>query len=192
VTETITATTCEAAATQKTVSINALPTVASIADGVTSVCVSTTTPAFTNATSGGTWSIVPGTGTASIDGSGVVTGLTIGTVAVKYTTAADGNGCINSATKALTIHSSPATPGAISGTTPQTAAATGQTYSISAVTDASSYTWTVPDGWTITDGQGTITITVTVGNSGQDGNITVTATNACGTSSAQTMAVTVN
>jgi hypothetical protein len=84
-----------------------------------------------------------------------------------------------------------ANPGAITGTTAQCPNTTGQVYSITAVTNATSYTWTVPTGWTITSGQGTNAITVTTGSSGQNGNITVTASNACSTTSASTLAVTV-
>ncbi|MFN5879480.1 MAG: hypothetical protein ACK44B_11460, partial [Flavobacteriales bacterium] len=86
----------------------------------------------------------------------------------------------------------PATPGAIAGTATQCPALTGQTYSIAAVTNATTYTWTVPTGWTITAGAGTTSITVTTGTAGQNGNITVTAGNSCGTSAAATYAVTIN
>ena len=65
---------------------------------------------------------------------------------------------------------------------------TGQAYSISAVTNATTYTWTVPTGWTITGGAGTTSITVTTGTAGQNGNISVTAGNSCGTSAARTLA----
>ncbi len=79
----------------------------------------------------------------------------------------------------------PSTPGTISGTTTQCPALTGQIYSISAVTNATTYTWTVPTGWAITSGAGTTSITVTTGSTGQNGNITVRAGNGCGTSAAQ-------
>lgn len=92
----------------------------------------------------------------------------------------------------FTPSSGPATPASISGITPQCAGATGQTYSVSTVTGASSYTWTVPTGWTITGGSGTNSITVTAGSAGQNGDITVTATNDCGTSAAAFLAVTAN
>ena len=49
----------------------------------------------------------------------------------------------------------------------------------------------MPSGWTITGGQGTTSINVTTGTSGQNGNISVTAGNSCGTSSANTLAVTI-
>src|SRR6185295_17556101 len=95
-------------------------------------------------------------------------------------------------TLAVTVGAgTPATPGAITGTTPQCPALTGQIYSISAVPNATTYNWTVPTGWTITAGAGTTSITVTTGATGQNGNIIVTATNACGTSAASTLAVTV-
>jgi hypothetical protein len=60
------------------------------------------------------------------------------------------------------------------------------------VTNATNYTWTVPTGWVITAGAGTNTITVTSGAAGQNGDITVTSGNSCGTSSATTLAVVVN
>lgn len=91
-----------------------------------------------------------------------------------------------SPTTALTIS------GTISGTTAQCASLTGQVYSISAVANALNYVWTVPTGWTITGGQGTNAITVTAGATGQNGNISVTASNACVVSAAKTLAVTVN
>ncbi|MFC2116097.1 hypothetical protein ACFLTU_06460 [Bacteroidota bacterium] len=85
----------------------------------------------------------------------------------------------------------PSTPGAITGADPVNPSTTGLVYSISAVLTATSYNWTVPTGWSITGGQGTISVTLTSGTEGQDGDITVTATNSCGTSAASTKAVTV-
>jgi hypothetical protein len=60
-------------------------------------------------------------------------------------------------------------------------------YSVAAVTGASSYTWTLPSGWTGTST--TNSITATAGATG--GNITVAAVNSCGASTPQTLAVTV-
>ncbi|UAY51206.1 beta strand repeat-containing protein [Ferruginibacter albus] len=92
---------------------------------------------------------------------------------------------------AITSLATPATPGTITGAAIQCSGTTNQTYSISSVTDASTYTWTVPTGWSIQTGQGSASITVTAGTFGQNGNITVTAGNTCGTSSAQSTAVSV-
>ncbi len=65
-----------------------------------------TTPAFTNATPAGTWSIIDGTGSASVNGSGVVTGLTAGTVTVVYTV--DNGTCSNESAVSLTVNPLPA------------------------------------------------------------------------------------
>jgi hypothetical protein len=98
-----------------------------------------------------------------------------------------GNNCIcNSNNFACNV---PPLAGAITGITTHCPSLTGQIYSISAVPGASTYTWTVPTGWTITSGQGTTSITVTTGLLGQNGNITVTSTNNCGTSAQRTLAV---
>ena len=84
----------------------------------------------------------------------------------------------------------PATPGIISGSDNALPSTAGYIYSISSVTNATTYNWTVPTGWTVTAGSGTTSITVTSGTNGQNGNITVTAGNSCGTSAASTKAVT--
>lgn len=90
----------------------------------------------------------------------------------------------------LNCSSAPSTPGTISGTTAQCENATGQAYSIAAVAGATSYNWTVPSGATITAGQGTTGIIVTFATTA--GNVQVTASNNCGTSSAQTLAITLS
>ena len=80
----------------------------------------------------------------------------------------------------------PATPPTISGPSAPTIN-TSTNYSITAVSGATSYTWTVPTGWIINSGQGTTIINVTSGSNA--GNVTVTATNTCGTSTPSTKAV---
>ncbi len=106
-----------------------------------------------------------------------------------------GNSCGTSSANTLAVTVSPGTPaqpGAISGTAAQCPGLTNQTYSISAVANATTYTWTVPAGWTITSGAGTTSINVTTGSAGQNGSISVSAGNSCGTSSANTLSVTVS
>ena len=93
--------------TAVTVTLDAIPAAPdAIAGGAANVCINAATPAFTDNTSGGTWSIAAGSGTASITQGGVVTGLTGGTVNVIYTTAANAKGCTNFATIPLTVYSS--------------------------------------------------------------------------------------
>ncbi len=85
--------------------------------------------------------------------------------------------------------STPAQPGAITGST-SVCASSPHNYSITAVSGASGYTWTVPSGATITSGQNTTSITVIFGNT--SGNVTVLASNTCGNSATQSAVVTVN
>ncbi len=117
----------------------------------------------------------------------------------------------NTATAGVTVNNTtaPATPGAISNTGNPGAltlcrngAGNTQNYAISAVTGATSYTWTIPTAVgsisggavvgansVLTTASTTITVTPNNANSNNAGNLTVTASNACGTSSAQTLAL---
>jgi hypothetical protein len=100
------------------------------------------------------------------------------------------NGCGSSTAQTLAIvvnPGAPAQPSAITGGTTVCENST-QTYSVAAVSGATSYTWTLPNGWT--GSSTTNSITATVGANG--GNITVTADNGCGSSPSQTINVTVN
>jgi|GEM_PF-3124356 len=88
-----------------------------------------------------------------------------------------------------TSGTAPGTPGSITGNG-AVCAGSSDSYSISPVSGATSYTWTVPSGTTITSGQGTTSITTSAGST--SGNITVTADNACGSSTASSFSLTIN
>ncbi len=79
----------------------------------------------------------------------------------------------------------PATPGAISGIV-SVCNGSVNTYSISAVNGATSYTWTLPTGWI-----GTSTINSITAIAGTSGTISVTANNLFGSSSPRTFNITV-
>lgn len=154
-----------------TVTVNSLPTVAAIGGGATEVCVNSSTPAFTNATSGGTWSVANETGTASITTGGVVTGMTAGTVTVNYTVS---NGtCSNTATKSLTVNSLPAQPTLSSVTQPTCSVANG---SFTITNYDSSYSYTITPSTEVTRIGANVTAST--------GSYTITATNDGCTSSA--------
>jgi hypothetical protein len=91
---------------------------------------------------------------------------------------------VNSDTITITVTPVPATPMAIAGLD-TACAGTSQTYSIAAVPDATSYTWTLPGGWSGTSATDMIAATTDT----TSGVVSVTASNACGTSAASTLNV---
>jgi PKD-like domain len=82
----------------------------------------------------------------------------------------------------------PATAGSITGSLTPCQNSTGIAYSIAPVPGATSYNWTVPPGTTVASGQGTASITLDIGTT--NGNVCVTASNACGTSAASCITIT--
>jgi hypothetical protein len=83
----------------------------------------------------------------------------------------------------------PASPATPTGPVSVCSGALGTTYTIAAVPGATSYSWTVPPGATITSGQGTTSITVNWGAT--SGSVCVTAINSCGGSAPSCVAVSV-
>jgi len=120
--------------------------------------------------------------------TGQLSGTPTATVSETSFTFTASNAC-GSSTRELSIGITtiPAELSAISGPEAPTINLSAS-YSITALASATFYTWTVPAGWTIDSGQGSTSIHVTVGTDA--GNVTVTASNSCGTSSASTKAVT--
>ena len=177
--------------------INALggncPTSAGIISGSQYICTyGTTTTTFSSTVAGGTWSS-SNSAIATVNTSGLITAVAAGTATITYSIGGSGGCTLYTATRVVYVSSSgPGTPGAITGTTAQCPSVAGQIYSIAAVSGASSYTWYVPTGWTITAGQGTTSVTVTSGTSGQNGNIQVNAVNGCGTGNGSYQWVTVD
>ena len=113
----------------------------------------------------------------------------IGTTVVTFT-ATDASGNTATCTQQITLSpAAPATPGAISGLPMVCEQTAGLVYSVAPVANATVYNWTVPTGWTITSGAGTSSIVVTSGSAGQNGNISVTSGNFCGTSPSSTSPV---
>ena len=93
------------------------------------------------------------------------------------------------ATAQYSVIVSPARPdavGSISGSTSVCEGVTSLVYTVDAVTDATTYAWTVPSGWSIDSGQGSTSITATAGGVGT-GEVTVVASNSCGSTNPQTV-----
>jgi hypothetical protein len=127
-----------------------------------------------------------------------IPGATSATYSVDSASAADSgnyqvvvsnNNCLiaSNVVNVVVSATAPAQPNPITGNTIVCQNST-QTYSVAEVPGATSYTWTLPSGWrgnSITN-----SITATVGSNGD--TISVIANNGCGSSAAQTLAITVN
>lgn len=158
------------------------PTPASIS-GPTTTCENTTytftTPLVTGVTTY-TWtgplgSVITGQGTNSVDitfPAGYISG---------YVRVANTNGCGTSSQRSLYTRSTPPKPGDITGPVSGLCNTT-QTYSIAAVSGATSYTWTPPAGSTVVAGQGTTTADINFSSNLNNGYVNVVANNTCGSS----------
>ncbi|MBK7212176.1 MAG: T9SS type A sorting domain-containing protein [Bacteroidales bacterium] len=111
-------------------------------------------------------------------------------VSVSYT---NGSGCTAAAPTVfnVTVHPAPAAAGAITGTPVLCAGTNGVTYSVGAITNATSYTWTLPTGATIASGANTNSITVNFASNAVSGVVSVSGTNACGNGASSSYTVTV-
>jgi hypothetical protein len=148
-----------------------------------------------------TWSvpgatvIVSGQGTTSISVRWPFSAIHAGVVGnICVSANSSGVGCGSSSPSCLGISvqlATPVTPPSISGPA-KACPADVAIYSIAPVTRADVYNWTVPAGATITGGLGTNTIQVTYSGGFTGGQISVTASNACGTSPVRTRNVSLN
>ncbi len=117
--------------------------------------------------------ITSGQGTTSINVN-ISAGTVIGNVSVTAT-----NNCGTSSATTYMVTKKPQTSSTISGPT-DICGITSATYSIPSSFGATSYTWLVPAGMTITGGSGTTTISVNIASTFTQGLIRVMAVNACG------------
>ncbi len=175
----------------RTLSIQSVPaTPGAISGPSTAVCAGTTQTYSVPFVSGLSWTWTPppnagisggqGTNSVTVDFNNSFVSGSLKVVAV--------NSCGNSVLKSLSVKSKPDFPGTIAGNTSPCEGSV-QTYSIAAVPGAVSCLWTVPAGSTITSGQGTTTVTVSVGS--VSGNIKVKGVNACGNGTAKSLALSV-
>ena len=151
------------------------------------VAVAYSVSAVTGAT-GYTWTVPAGATITSGQGTSQIT-VNFGTAGGNVSVRSE-NSCGNSAYTNLAVNTCiiPAAPGTITGNANVVQNATAVSYSISAVSGATNYNWTVPAGATIVSGQGSNNITVNFGTSG--GNVSVRAENSCGNSSYSNLAIT--
>ena len=167
------------------ISVNPLPSASGIITGTSSVCagtnnVSYSVTAITSATSyvwtfSGTGATI--TGTTNSISINFATNATSGNLTV-YGVNSCGSGTI-SANYAITVNPLPLSAGNISGTSILCAGTNNVSYTVPAITNATSYIWTFSGtGATITGTTNSITINYDI--NATSGNLTVTGTNACG------------
>jgi hypothetical protein len=160
------------------VSVTSIPAQPGAITGTTAVCQGSSQTYSISSVAGATsyiWSLPSGWSGSSTSASITATpGSNGGTISV---TATNTCGSGTQGTLSITVTSIPDQPGAITGSTAICQGST-QTYSISAVPGATSYTWTLPSGWS---GSSTSTSITAIPGSG-GGTISVTANNTCGSS----------
>jgi hypothetical protein len=181
------------------VNISDVPDAAGNISGSVTVCqgqegVSYSVPAINNAT-GYIWNLPSGatiisgvnTNSITIDFSGSAIS---GNLTVRGTNSC-GNGAL-SANFPITVNPLPSAASTITGSASVCDGETNVTYSVSAITNASSYTWTVPGGAVVMSGAGTNSITVNYLAGSVGGDVTVFGVNSCGNGTSSVLNVTVN
>jgi PKD repeat protein len=164
------------------------PTQPSSINGQNLVCQGSSQSYSVNAVSGATdytWTL-PSGWSGSSNTNSIPT--TVGSAGGNITVTAN-NSCGSSTPRTLpvTVNQVPAQPGSIAGAT-SVCQGSSQSYSVSTISGATDYIWSLPSGWS--GSSNTNSISATVGSSG--GNISVIARNNCGSSAPRSQPVTVN
>ncbi len=146
-------------------------------------------PAVANATSYN-WGITGGTIVTGQGTNGITVDVALlfgsGSITVQAV-----NGCGTSSTRTLTIKGSPARPEPIAGNV-SVCDNTTEPYSVATVAGADTYTWVVSSG-SVSSGQGTKNITIDWSAPAAGQTMSVTTSNACGTSLSRSLTgITVN
>ena len=160
------------------------------------ICPSTSGTATVSTNAGATysWSITNGTITAGQSGTTVT--FTAGASGANVgldCTVTSASGCSSSAAQVnVPLSATVSAAGPISGPTMVCSNETLVGYSITNVTGATGYTWTVPAGASITAGANTTNITVNFGTASGTGYVIVTPTGACASGAPSTNTVTIS
>jgi CHRD domain/PKD-like domain/Secretion system C-terminal sorting domain/Putative metal-binding motif/Dictyostelium (slime mold) repeat len=197
---------CTPVSDQMTVTITQLPNTPGTITGPALVCnpAAAATFVYSIAPVGGAtgynWTvpanviIVSGQGTTSLTVRFASSAIHLGIVGNICVTASNGGSCGSSLASCLSISVqsvAPVTPGSISG---PNKACPGDVavYSISFVSRAAYYTWTLPAGATLVGPNGGLSITVQYGPTFTGGTLSVVAGNGCGNSPARTRVILYN
>ncbi|MDP2336712.1 MAG: Ig-like domain-containing protein [Bacteroidota bacterium] len=160
-----------------TFTVNPLPTVAAITPGgTTNVCIGSTWQ-LSDVTSGGVWSSA-NNAIASVNSSGLVTGVTTGNVLISYTVT-DINGCSKAANKTVNVFDAPYAAGAIAGPATFVQGTSGIAYSVDAIPNATSYVWSYSGSGVTINGTGA-SVTLYFAVNAIDGELAVKGHSYCG------------
>ncbi|MBK7388835.1 MAG: T9SS type A sorting domain-containing protein [Bacteroidetes bacterium] len=195
---------CSNSTSQNTTVVNcatpAIPASITSTGGTSKICPGDSKSYSIAVVSGATsYTWIPPTGGTVVSGQGtrfVTIQYNSGFVATANLGVTANNACGSSLPRTLSIViNTPVAPGTITmtGGIAKVCPGDSRTYSIAAVSNATSYTWTSPTGGVISSGQGTTTITVSF-NAGftANGFITVKSNNGCGSSVPRSYTVTRN
>ncbi|MEI7724257.1 MAG: T9SS type A sorting domain-containing protein [Bacteroidota bacterium] len=179
---------CSAIApTSYAVTVNGTPGAAGAITGTSTICVGAQGVAYSCAPITGAgyyvWTLPAGATVATGSGTTNITVNYAANAASGNINVMGNNLCGNGTASPnfpVTVTALPAASGAITGTASVCKGSNGVAYSVTAIANATSYTWTVPSGATLASGATTNAITVNFGTSAVSGNITVTGTNSCG------------
>ncbi len=185
----------------RSITVTAAPPVPGVISGPTNLCSLSSANYSVAAVTGATsyvWTL-PANATSSLGASPITTltpniSVTIGSSFISGTLSVSSkNSCAASAARTLVIAIAPPSPSIITGTAVSCGLTTAS-YSITAISGAISYTWTLPSGMTSSLGVSPITTTattmpVTIASTFTSGNITVKANGNCASSVAKTLFV---
>lgn len=174
--------------TNLSVTANPLPSLASSIIGSSVVCQGQESVVYTaqnlNNAISYTWDLP--------NGATITNGANTNSITVSYNHSASNgtlsvygtNGCGDGLTQSqlITVNPLPEAAGSITGELNNTTCplSTNINYSISPVANATTYEWTIPNGYSTVGGANTNSITVDASLLAQDGNFKVVAKNACG------------
>ncbi|HNP24789.1 MAG TPA: T9SS type A sorting domain-containing protein, partial [Panacibacter sp.] len=187
----VTASNCNGASAAQSVQLSRNPDMpSSIAGPISAVCAGSTqnySCALVTGATVYTWKVPSTAVIASGQGTNAIS-VNFGASFVQGSISVTaGTSCATkSAAKSISIASKPAVPAAITGPAAVCPQAIGLKYNTTAVPGVT-YNWVVPNGASITAGQGTAAITMNMGTLA--GNVRVSGSNACGSSSFQSLAV---
>ena len=168
-----------------TITIIAAPAMPASISGLDTVCGASSAIYYVAAVNGATsytWTLPSGWAGASTTDSITASSIaSIGTISVTAN-----NTCGNSAAQSMNVFfgNPPAQPSSILGVT-HLCDSSSTAYAVTLDPNATSYTWTLPSGWSGNSTTNSITATASTSN----GTITVTANNACASSTASTLNV---